>query len=180
MIAGAVASAAPLLGSLLGGPVGAGVTAAAALVAHALGTPPGDAAAAAAALASDPDAALKLARVESAERLQLARLAAAQEEHRLASETHELEIAAQDRDSARRREEAVRDSTTRVLAYAIVGGFLAMCGAVLLGWAKVDSVMVGTLVGYLSAKAEQVASYYFGSSASSRAKDSAIADLAKP
>lgn len=80
----------------------------------------------------------------------------------------ELDI--RDRDSARARESNVKDNTNRVLAYAIVGSFIAMVGASLLGAAKIDSVLAGTLVGYLSAKCEQVLAYYFGSSKSSDRK----------
>lgn len=87
-------------------------------------------------------------------------------------------IHAGDRDSARKRESAVQDKTTRNLAYLIVGGFLGMVGATLGGWTQVDSVLAGTLIGYLSAKAEQVASYYFGSSSGSVQKSIDIAKLA--
>jgi hypothetical protein len=34
--------------------------------------------------------------------------------------------------------------------------------------------LVGTMIGYASAKADQVVSYYFGSSAGSKAKDETI------
>ena len=90
----------------------------------------------------------------------------------------EKEVDANDRDSARRRESTVQDKTTRNLAYLIVGGFLGMVGATLGGWTQVDSVLAGTLIGYLSAKAEQVASYYFGSSSGSAQKSLDIAKLA--
>lgn len=85
----------------------------------------------------------------------------------------ELEI--DDRKSAREREAAVKDNTNKVLAYTIVGSFIAMIAATLLGWAKVDSVLAGTLVGYLSAKAEQVCAYYFGSTKGSFEKTRLLA-----
>lgn len=85
----------------------------------------------------------------------------------------ELEI--RDRESARAREMATKDNVNKVLAYTVVGAFLAMVGASLLGWAKVDSALAGTLVGYLSAKAEQVLAYYFGSSKSSDRKTDLLA-----
>ena len=86
-----------------------------------------------------------------------------------------------DRDSARNREVRTGDVwTPRVLAATIVGGFLAMVAAVLLG--KVTGItdpiaagMIGTLIGYVSAKADQVVSYYFGSSAGSAAKTDLLA-----
>jgi hypothetical protein len=75
-----------------------------------------------------------------------------------------------DRDSARNREVQTKDSTNKILAFTIVGAFIAMVGATLMGYAKVESVLAGTLVGYLSAKAEQVLAYYFGSSSGSKEK----------
>ena len=40
-----------------------------------------------------------------------------------------------------------------------------------MGYSHIESAMAGTLVGYLSAKAEQVVAFYFGSSAGSQKKD---------
>lgn len=79
-------------------------------------------------------------------------------------------IAADDRDSARKREASVLDYTPRILAYLIVGGFLGMAYGVLFKQMSADSVLAGTIIGYLSAKAEQVAAYYFGSTAGSARK----------
>lgn len=79
-------------------------------------------------------------------------------------------IAAGDRDSARKREMEVKDFTPRILAYLIVGGFLGMAYGVLFKQMSADSVLAGTIIGYLSAKAEQVAAYYFGSTAGSSRK----------
>lgn len=87
----------------------------------------------------------------------------------------EEQLYASDRDSARKREEVVQDKINRNLAYIIVGAFLALIASTLLGYAKVDSVLAGTLVGYLSAKCEQVLAYYFGSSKSSDRKTELLA-----
>lgn len=85
-------------------------------------------------------------------------------------------IAADDRQSARQREIAVHDTTPKILAFSVVGGFLSMTialiGTALLGY-KIDPVsmgLIGTLVGYLSAKSELVLAYYFGSSSGSDKK----------
>lgn len=94
-------------------------------------------------------------------------------------------IAADDRASARQREVSTHDIwTPRVLAAVVLVGFLYCIYAVLNG--KVVGLadplvagMVGTLIGYASAKADQVVSYYFGSSASSKAKDKTLSDIAK-
>lgn len=89
-------------------------------------------------------------------------------------------IAASDRDSARRREAQVRDWMPRVLAFVVVAGFMATVFLVLLGYVDgmKDPLMattVGTLIGFVSAKCEQVVSYYFGSSSSSQQKTQLLA-----
>ena len=85
------------------------------------------------------------------------------------------ELEFKDRDSARKREVETKDGTNKTLAFLVIGAFLAMVAATLLGYAKVESVLAGTLVGYLSAKAEQVLSYYFGSSSGSKQKTDLLA-----
>ena len=88
------------------------------------------------------------------------------------------ELQFKDIDSARVRETAVQDRTNRNLAYTIVGAFIALVGATLMGVTKVDSVLAGTLVGYLSAKCEQVLAYYFGSTRGSERKSELLAAAA--
>ena len=90
-------------------------------------------------------------------------------------------IAAGDRDSARRREASVKDFMPRLLAFLVVGGFMGTVFAVLLGYVDgmKDPMMattVGTLIGFVSAKAEQVIAYYFGSSNSSQQKTALLAE----
>ena len=85
------------------------------------------------------------------------------------------ELEFKDRDSARGREEKTGDQVNRNLAYFVVGSFVAVVISTLAGWTNVDSVLAGTLIGYLSAKAEQVMSYYFGSSQGSEAKTRLLA-----
>ena len=90
------------------------------------------------------------------------------------------ELIFKDRESARQREMSVQDNTNKVLAYTVVGSFIAMVAGTMLGWAKVDTVLAGTLVGYLSAKAEQVLAYYFGSTKGSADKTMLLARSGKP
>lgn len=91
-------------------------------------------------------------------------------------EVQREKIAADDRASARMRESDTKDMTNRVLAAVIVAGFFSMAVGVLSGWADgVDSILAGTIIGYISAKADQVVSYYFGSSAGSAKKDLLLA-----
>jgi hypothetical protein len=85
------------------------------------------------------------------------------------------ELEFKDLDSARQRDMQTKDNVNRNLAYTIVAAFIALVGATLLGVAKVDSVLAGTLVGYLSAKCEQVLAYYFGSSRGSERKSELLA-----
>ena len=80
-------------------------------------------------------------------------------------------LAVTDRKSAREMQTAVKSTLVPTLAVIIVISFIAVVVGTLMGYSKIESAMAGTLVGYLSAKAEQVISFYFGSSSGSQAKD---------
>jgi hypothetical protein len=86
-----------------------------------------------------------------------------------------------DRASARDRETKTGDLwTPRVLAGFVLLGFLLTVYLVLGGYVEglkdpVFAGIVGTLIGYVSAKADQVVSYYFGSSSGSAAKTELLA-----
>lgn len=105
-------------------------------------------------------------------------------EQALAVKLRELDIRVEeieqgDRASARTRETLVKDNTNKILAFTVVGGFMALVAGTLLGWATVDSALAGTLVGYLSAKAEQVLAYYFGSTKGSADKTAMLAEATR-
>lgn len=157
-----VGSVAPVLGTALGGPLG-GIAVKA--IAGALGLSEQTEEAVAQALSgASPDDLLKLK----------------QADQQFAKDMKALDIDlerihAGDRDSARKREAVIGDKTTRNLAYMVVGSFIGVVIAMLFAQVTVESAMAGALVGYLSAKAEQVIAYYFGSSAGSKAKDAALA-----
>lgn len=85
------------------------------------------------------------------------------------------ELAFKDVYSARNREVLTKDSTNKILAFIIVAAFLTIAIFVLAGWAKAETVLAGTIIGYVSAKCEQVLSYYFGSTKSSARKTELIA-----
>ena len=91
----------------------------------------------------------------------------------------------EDVQSARQMRIETGDSTADTLAYIIMGGFLAAVLAVVGGTffdydlTQNMATLVGSLVGYLSAKAEQVVSFYFGSSRGSKEKEQTIADTIK-
>lgn len=165
---GLVRAVAPALATALGTPL-AGL-AVAAISDAVLGKPDGSEQEVEAALAvAGPDVLLRLKDADRAFTLRMRELDIDLEK-----------VAAGDRDSARRREIDSGDKATpRALAFVVVGGFLAMVASVLLG--KVTGIsdptaagMIGTLIGYVSAKADQVISYYFGSSAGSARKDETI------
>jgi hypothetical protein len=105
--------------------------------------------------------------------LKQAELALQAKEQELGFRFAELDI--RDRESARNREAQVKDNTNKILAYTVVGAFVALVAGTMLGWARVDSALAGTLVGYLSAKAEQVLAYYFGSTKGSADKTAMLA-----
>jgi hypothetical protein len=159
-----VRTVAPGLATALGGPLaGAAVQTISTAV---LGKPDGTEEEVAIAVASGgADALLKLKEAENAFAIKMKELGVDLEK-----------VHANDRASAREREAKTGDVwTPRILAATIIGGFLAMVASVLLG--KVTGItdpvaagMIGTLIGYVSAKADQVVSYYFGSSAGSAAK----------
>lgn len=81
------------------------------------------------------------------------------------------QLAVEDRKSARDMQVATKSRLVPFLAILIVMSFIGVVVGTLGGFSKIESAMAGTLIGYLSAKAEQVISFYFGSSAGSQAKD---------
>lgn len=89
------------------------------------------------------------------------------------------ELDVQDRQGARDREAKVGGVMTPALAALVVGAFVGVVFMTLFGSVTVDGVLAGTLIGYLSAKAEQVMSYYFGSSRGSDVKTLMIDKMQK-
>jgi hypothetical protein len=169
----AVSTVAPTLGTMLGGPL-AGTAISAILGVFGLDSGASEAQIAKAVQNATPEQLLALKAEDN-------RHAEAMEQLGLKRE----EIAATDRGSARERETKTGDVwTPRVLATVVIGGFFACVGAVMFGAVEgikdpLTAGMVGSLIGYASAKADQVVSYYFGSSASSKAKDDTVHMLAK-
>ena len=81
------------------------------------------------------------------------------------------QLAVQDRSSARDMQIATKSFLVPTLAIIIVVSFIGVVVGTMMGLSHIESAMAGTLVGYLSAKAEQVVAFYFGSSAGSQRKD---------
>lgn len=163
----AVAKAAPLAGSLLGGPAGGAVGA---VIASALGveaTP----SAVQQALQTDPQAAVKLAELESRERITFEQMALESERDRL-----------KDVADARKRDTALQTTHGKnrrgdVLAYSAVLGFIVML--VCLFTVEIsegptrDVLMVMT--GILGAIVKDVYQFEFGSSRGSKEKSGLMA-----
>lgn len=167
-----LAAVAPALATALGGPL-AGV-ATKAISEAVLGKPDGDEAEIAAAIQSGgADALVKL---KEANNQFLIRM------RELDLDLDKLLVNAEvgDRANARQREAQTGDSwTMRTLAALVIGAFIAVVWAVLFGGSAVDGALAGTLIGYLSAKADQILSYYFGSSFGSNQKN-ALLHKSKP
>jgi len=162
---GIVGTVAPTLAAALGGPLAGAATKA--ISQAVLGKDDGGKPDIVAALATgDTSVLVKLKEAENAFAMKMEELGIDLEK-----------IAAADRDSARKREATVGDNMPRILAVMIITAFISMIFAVLLGLSHVEGALAGTLIGYLSAKAEQVVTYYFGSSAGSSKKNDMMQDL---
>lgn len=83
-------------------------------------------------------------------------------------------LAVQDRTSARQMQVQNKSILVPALAILIISSFVAVTIGTLMGYSHIESAMAGTLIGYLSAKAEQVVAFFFGSSAGSQKKDELI------
>lgn len=136
---------APALATAVGGPVGGLVVQA---IAQKLGVEASPSAVTAA-IQADPQCAIKLAEIDA----------------------DQFKTEVEDRKSAREMQTATRSYFVPTLGFFIVASFIGVVVASLLGLAVADSVLAGTLIGYLSGKAEQVISFYFGSSHGSQSKD---------
>jgi hypothetical protein len=171
-VASRIGSTAPLLGELIGGPIGLGVTTAAALISHALGTP-NDPQAVETAL-NDPAALDKLRQAEGANAAQLQQLVVTQAH--LAYQTNMARIQARDRANARAMGVANKDWVPKALAMAVTGGFF---GILLLMVFKAlppeNSNLVNVVIGALGTAWISIIGYYFGTSAGSMRKTELLA-----
>jgi hypothetical protein len=175
----ALASIAPTLATMLGGPfAGAAITA----LEGALGLAPG----------AGADEITKIVQTGAMTPETLAAVRAADQKHEETlkqqgvdlvkiNADHEAAMAvtdASDRDSARKREIAVRGWTTPVMAWTIVCASLALVAATVSGNITKDPSLagqVGIVTGYLLNEAKSVVAYYFGSSFGSDRKTELIA-----
>lgn len=162
-----ISAVAPVLGATLGGPLGG---LAGNVLASALGVDP-----------ADPKALENAVLSQSPETVAKIRLAEIELEKQAQQHEIDLEqINAQDRNSARQREMAVRDKTPAILAYAITAGFFGTLGYLLVAGKPAtggDALLV--MLGALGTAWAGVIAYYFGSSMGSKDKTAALASAAR-
>ena len=95
-------------------------------------------------------------------------------------ETREEELHQRDRDSARKREAAVKDKTPEILAYGVCIALVILSCAIFVFLDRLEAAsaivigLIASLVTGLLAALHQILSYYFGSSRGSAAKDTII------
>ena len=179
-VAGTVAKAAPLVGSILGGPPGAAIGGVISLIGAAFGLTPEQTTPDQIhqMLSIDPAAAVKLAEIESTHKIRLQEILL--DQARLELEGQKAEFA--DTASARAREIDVVKATGRsdvnlyILAWTVVIGFFLLI--YVLTFQELPSLNVGPvnqLYGVLGTGFGLVLGYFFGSSRGSAVKDRAMA-----
>ena len=168
-LAARVSTAAPLLGTLIGGPAGGAAGTAVKMIAGALGvreTPE----AIEAELLANPDAYLKLKELELANKVELQRLAL--EHERLAFEHERARLAdvadARDRQIRHERATGKKDTNLYILAWTVVIGFFGLMALLCFHALPAGSSdVIFMLFGALATGFGQVLQYFFGSSQSS-------------
>lgn len=168
-IAATVGKAAPLLGTLLTGPVGSAV-AVGGLIASALGT--GNSPEEVSAALTNPDALLKLKQIEADRQTKLAELAADQAQA-------ELQIAAGDRDSARKMQIAKPSPLPAVLSVVVTVGYFGVLIGMMTGLLVVaDSQVLLMMLGSLTTAWGVVMAFWFGTTRDSARKTDLLAKSA--
>jgi len=150
----AVSKFAPVLGTLLGGPIGGGVGA---LIASLFGGSKDDPADLVSRIQADPDAAVKLKKLEY-EHLE--------EIQSIRADREKTEV--DDRKDARSRELAlakigIHDNMPHIIAFMIIGAVIGVVIAQLIpGVNTANSALLGQISGLLTREIIQICAYYFG------------------
>lgn len=180
-IGGLVGRAAPIVGTLLGGPAGAAVGA---LVANALNVP-GDPDAVSLALAGNPDAMVRVQELQLNARVELENLAVQAETIRLQAAGAQYAAEAADRDSARNlAAQQPKDMIRPSLTIVVLAGSLCIVAAILLGLATevlkdpVAAMTAGTVIGVWLGMTKDVMGFWFGMTKESQKQSAAITEFA--
>lgn len=180
-IGGLVGRAAPIVGTLLGGPAGAAVGA---LVASALNVP-NDPDAVSVALAGNPDAMVRIQELQLTARVELEKLAVQAETMRLQAAGAQYAAEAADRDSARQlAAKQPNDLVRPTLTFIMLGGSLFIVVAVLVGWATdvikdpTAALTVGTVLGLWLGMTKEVMGFWFGMTKESQKQNAIVTDFA--
>lgn len=176
-----VGRAAPVVGTLLGGPAGAAVGA---LVANALNVP-NDPEAVNAALVANPDALVRVQELQTNARVQLQQLAVTAEQNRLAAEGAQYAAEAADRNSARGLAAAQpRDFIRPAITILLIAGAFAILAAVFGGYAEsvlkdpTASGIAGIVIGFWFNELKQTLGFYFGMTKEGQRQAATITDFA--
>lgn len=176
-----VGRAAPIVGTLLGGPAGAAVGA---LVASALNVP-NDPDAVNVALAGNPDAMVRVQELQLTARVELEKLAVQAETVRLQAAGAQYAAEAADRDSARQlAAKQPNDIVRPALTFIMLGGSLFVVVAVLIGWANevikdpTAALTVGTVLGLWLGMTKEVMGFWFGMTKESQKQNAIVTDFA--
>ena len=124
-----------------------------------------------AAVKADPSQLAALRKVEADLQVSMAEIGLKEAE----VEVKEEAIHAGDRDSARKREMEVKDSTPKILAFSTLGAVCGLAAALVFrDIPQTSAPVLNTLLGALTAMLISVGTYYFGSSSGSQKKDAAL------
>ena len=180
-IGGIVGRAAPIVGTLLGGPAGAAVGA---LVASALNVS-NDPDAVNAALMASPEALVRVQELQVNAKVQLQQLAVTAELNRMQAEGAQYAAEAADRDSARQlAAKQPNDLIRPTLTVVTLAGSLFVVVATMLGWANAAitdptaSLTVGMVLGLWLGMTKEVMGFWFGMTKESQKQNAIVTDFA--
>lgn len=167
-----VTTVAPWIGAALGGPLG---SAAVEVVAGTLGLSDKTEGAIKQALSGvTPDQMLALKKADQEFAIKMQELG-------FSNERDLEQVAAGDRDSARKREMEVKDNTPKILAYAVTLGFFSALLFMMIGEVSNSARdILNYMLGALNTSWVAIISYYYGSTAGSKAKSELLAKAEMP
>lgn len=176
-----VGRAAPIVGTLLGGPAGAAVGA---LVASALNVP-NDPDSVNVALAANPEALARVQELQINARVQLEQLAVTAESNRLQAEAAQYSAEAADRDSARKlASDQPHDIIRPAITVILLLGALSILVCIFSGLGlealqnPVAASTISLLIGLWFSELKQTLGFYFGMTKESQKQSAVITDFA--